>query len=235
MSQFLLTTASKISLAVAFTALALVLNPSVEGDEFDRIDNRAQKIQKKSRLLIKETVHYRHTPHYAALVDATTHLYDAATHVHQVAHFANNLNHLQSDLADLDQYFDQLEGLFQATEDTASRGRGHVHKTGYARGLLRSIESNIDLMRRDVRKLQSKIVSKHHEVYRAPVAAVPRGNHAVHGHNNHLHNRAVVQPRVATPVIVQPRVVPQYRPAYPQHRQAGFSFSIGGGRLHFSF
>ena len=141
MNQFFSSTASKITLAVAFTALIFVLSPSVKGDEFDRIDSRAQKIQKKARLLIKETVHYRHTPQYRSLVAATTHLYDVATHVHEVAHFSNNLNHLQSDLADLDRYFHQLEGLFQATEDLTSRGLGQVHgNTAYFRGLLRSVE-----------------------------------------------------------------------------------------------
>ena len=239
MNQFLLTNASKISLAVAFTALVFVFSSSVNGDEFDRIDSRAQKIQKNSRLLIKETVHYRHTRQYASLVDATKHLYDAASHVHQVAHFANNLNHLQSDLADLDRYFHQLESLFQATEDSASRGRGHVHNPAYAKRLLRSIEKSIDLMRRDVRKAQSKIVSEHHDVYRAPVPAARYSKHDNRGHRNHVrHSQTVVQPRVVKPVVVPSRVVPQYRPAYPQHRQSsGFSFSIGRGNssLHFNF
>ena len=233
MTQTILTTASKISLAVAYTALTFVFSPSVNGDEFDRIDRMAQKIQKKSLLLIKETDDYRHTPHHAALIDATTHLYDAASHVHEVAHFSNNLNHLQSDLADLDRYFDQLEGLFHATEDSVSRGRGHIHGgTGYARGLLRSIEVSIDSMRRDVRKLQSKIVSKHHQVYRAPAPAAYNG-HVGHGHNSRRHDQVL-----PSRVVVQPRAVPQYRPAYPQQRRAGgFSLSIGGGssRLHFNF
>ena len=243
MIQFFSTTASKITLAFAFTfvAFAFVLSSPANGDEFDRIDNMAQKIQKKSRLLIKETVHYRHTPQYHQLFDATNHLYDAATHVHQVAHFENNLDHLQSDLADLDRYFDQLEDLFQATEDSASRGRGQVHgNTGYARSLLRSIERSIDSMRRDVRKAQSKIVSKPRDVYYAPVK--PQHHHNSHArqiHNNHRYlSQTNVRPRVVTPAIVQPRVVPQYRSAYPQQRRAGgFSLSIGGGssRLHFNF
>jgi len=205
-----------------------VLGASVNGDEFDRIDNMAQKIQKKSRLLIKETVHYRHAPQYRSLVNATNHLYDAASHVHEVAHFSNNLNHLQSDLADLDRYFHQLEGLFQATEDLASRGLGHVHgNTGYAKSLLRSIERSIDSMRRDVRKAQSKIVSKQQEVYRAPIPAA-RYDRGGYGYSNHHQYGQAVQHRV----------VPQYRPVYPQQsRASGFSFSIGGGssRLSLNF
>ena len=242
MTQFFSTTASKISLAVAFTALVFVLSPSVKGDEFDRIDRMAQKIQKKSRLLIKETVHYRHTRQYASLIDATQHLYDAASHVHEVAHFANNLNHLQADLADLEQYFHQLEGLFQATEDSASRGRGHVEgNAGYRRGLLRSIEVSIDLMRRDVRKAQSKIVSKLPEVYRAPVATTRHryhDSHVGHGYNSsHGHGPAVVQSRGVKPVVAH-SAIPHYRPVYPQQRRSsGFSLSIGGGssRLNFNF
>ena len=242
MNQFFLTTASKFSLAVAITALTFVLSPSAQGDEFDRIDRLAQKIQKKSQLLIKETDDYRRTPQYAALVDSATHLYDAAGHVHKVAHFANNLNHLQSDLANLDLYFQQLESLFEAAKDSVSRGRGHIHGgTGYAKGLLRSIEVSIDSMRRDVRKLQSKHVSRPHEVYRTPVAAT-RHDHVGYGHDRRR-GQVVVPPRpvphrAAQPIVTPARVVPHYRPAYPQHRRAGgFSLSIGGGssRIHLNF
>ena len=239
MTQFFSTTASKTRLALIITALSVAFGTAANADEFDRIDNRAQKIQKKTRLLIEQTDNYRHTPQYPSLVDATNHLYDAATHVHQVAHFANNLNHLQADLADLDQYFHQLESLFQATEDAASRGHGHVHKTGRTKGLLRSIEVNIDLMRRDVRRVQSKIAPRDHDVHRVPVREAHYSAydfHDVHGHNNsRRHGQSTVQPQPVTPVIVRP-AVPQYRPAYPQQSCASdFNISIGGGRLNFNF
>ena len=235
MTQFISTTASKISLAVTFTVLAFALTASAKADEYDRIDRFAQKIQKKSRLLIKETIHYRHTPQYRALVDASTYLYDAASHVHQVAHFANNLDHLQADLADLDRHFHQLEGLFEATKDSASRGHGRVHNTGYAKGLLRSIEVSIDLMRRDVRKVQSKFASTHHHEVHHPVVKVPHRNQNAYSHNkSHRRAQAIVEPRVVKPVVHS--AVPQYGPAYPQRRQAsGFSISIGGGRINLNF
>lgn len=229
MIQSVLTTASKARVAIAFTAFALILSAgtSAHGDEFNRIDNMAKKIQKKSKLLLKETTRYRHTAQYASLIDCTTHLHDAAIHIQQVLYFANNLNHLQSDLAELDRNFHQLEGLFAATEDSASRGRGHVHgNTAYARGLLRSIEVSIDLMRKDVRKLQSRSLSQHHQVHRA-TTQVP---YSAVGYNRGRH------------VPAKPayhKAVKQKRPTYHQQpRQAnGFSFSIGGGssRIHFNF
>lgn len=214
MNHFFSTTANKIGLAIVFTALVIVCGASVHGDDFDRIDSRAKKIQEKTRLLIKETVHYRHTPQYAALVNATTCLYDSATHVHKVAHFQNNLNHLQADLADLDRYFHQIEGLFKAAADSSSRGHGHVHGgTGRVKSLLRSIENNIDKIRRDVRRVQSRATA-HQAVRHAPVVV-----------------------KQSKPVT-QNRIAQKYRPQYSQQRPAsGISFSVGGGssRLQLNF
>ena len=246
MIQSFSTIASKACLAIAFCIFALVLSvgASAHGDEYSRIDNMAKKIQKKTKLLIKETTHYRHTAKYASLVDATTHLYEAASHVHQVVHFANNLNHLQTDLADLDRYFHQLEGLFAAAEDAASRGYGQVHgNTARARSLLRSIEVSIDQMRKDVRKLQSQSISRHHEVYRAatPVVTYPAARYA-QGHSNvrnpPVKPRVVQQQVVRNRVPTKPSAVKQQRPVCQPPRQAnGFSFSIGGGnsKLQFRF
>ena len=232
MIQSFSTIASKACLAITFYIFALVLSvgASAHGDEYSRIDNMAKKIQKKSKLLIKETTHYRHTAQYVSLIDATTHLYEAASHVHQVVHFANSLNHLQTDLADLDQYFHQLQGLFEAAEDAASRGHGQLHcNTARARSLLRSIEVSIDRMRKDVRKLQSQSLSQRHEVYHAatPVVTYPATRNT---------QQQVVQNRVPTKALVVKQK--QQRPVCQSPRQAnGFSFSNGGGnsKLQFRF
>ena len=83
MTQAISTIASRSCLAIALCTFTLVLSAgaSAHGDEFNRIDNMAKKIQKKSKLLLKETADYRHTTQYASLVDATTHLHEAACHV----------------------------------------------------------------------------------------------------------------------------------------------------------
>lgn len=221
MNLFFLTNASKTCMAVTFTVFVLVLGASVQGDAYDRIDNTAKKIQKKSRLLTKETVRYRNTLQYASLVYATSRLHAAASHVHKVAHFENNLNHLQADLADLDRCFHQLEGLFAATEDSAGRGRGHIHgNTGRVKSLLRSIERSIDQMRREVRKIQNRSVASYHEAHRTPV---PVAHSTVHyGYSQ--------------PIVVPSKAIQQYHPVQLQ-RNNGFSFSIGGGssRIHLKF
>ena len=224
MIQSFTTIASKAYLAMAFCTITLVLSvgASVHGDEYSRIDNKAKKIQKKSKLLIKETTqHYRNTAQYTSLIDAITGLHDTASHIHQVVHVANSLNHLQTDLADLDQCFHQLEGLFAAAEDAASRGHGHVHgNTAYAKSLLRSIEVSIDSMRKDVRKLQSRTIAQHYKAYPAAKPVVTYS--ATHDGYRYVRNQPVKQ----------------RRPRYQQSRQAnGFSFSIGGGssRLQFNF
>lgn len=215
MTSTLTNYASKIGFGLtAMIIAAMALGSTAAGDEFDRIDNLARKIQRKTRLLLKETVHYRHTAQYRSLVRETSALHSAASHVHDVAHFNNNLHHLEADLATMDRCFHRLEDLFDATECEANRGRGHIHgPTGHVKGLLNSIENSIHQIRRDVRRLQQRI-ERRRPVY-VPTAPATRPIYSFY---------------------------PNYRPPVSPGcgygaRTGGFSFSIGGGSsaLNFGF
>jgi len=245
MIHSLTTIASKIYLAMTFCIVTFVLSmgASAHADQYSRIDNKAKKIQKKSKRLLKETADYRHTSQYASLVDATARLHDTAIHIQQVAYLANNLNHLQTDLASLDHCFHQLESLFAAAEDAASRGHVQIHgNTASARSLLRSIEVRIDQMRKDVRKLQSRAIAQHHKAYPAATPVVTY--HAAGNDRSYARDRPVVNQRAVQQQVIQNRgpaktkAVKQQRPVHQQPRQTnGISFSIGSRspKLQFNF
>lgn len=172
---------------IALGMLVTTLSTSGFADTYRHIDGLALSIQRKARLLQRETVHYRHTPEYRHLLDDTRDLYRFATHLHEVAHHHGSLAHLESDVRQLDSKFHHLEAVFDRVENAAAHGHGHVDgHTAHVKALLRSIESSIHHLQDDIRSLRHPIcnypvvpVTPHHEVYR-------RGHH---GHGPGYSNR----------------------------------------------
>ena len=157
-STFKLTTIFTVAIVTLFASQA-------NADIYDRIDRYAVKIQKKTKSLLGETIHYRHTPQYRQLVQCTQELSRLAAHIHDVTHFEGNLLHLRADLKALDAEFCLLEGFFDKIEYAASRGYGHVKgNTAHVKSLLNSIERNIHHISDDVEKLVAAKVA-----YRKPV------------------------------------------------------------------
>lgn len=159
MKSTITSTASKVAfgLTMLIAVSALSTTATATADECANIDRLARKIQRKTRLLVKKTVHYRHMNQYRALVRETSSLYGAATHIHEVAHNENNLHFLQSDLAQLDRCFHRLEALFDAAEIQASQGRGEIQgSTRQVKVLLDSIEDSIHQIQDDVLALQRR-------------------------------------------------------------------------------
>lgn len=226
MKSKIIKTASKTVFGLTAILIAIMtLNSNVNADECDHIDSLAKKIQRKTRLLVKQTVHYRHTPQYRALVRETSALSATATHIREVAHFENNLYHLEADLAKLDRCFHRLESLFDATEIKASFGHGHIHgSTRHVKALLNSIEDYIHHIQDDVRTLRRT--------------------------NEHV-RRPIFIPTAPAQRPVYSGYRPSYRPTAPGcqygsrkgaprtsgYRTGGISFSIGGGssRMNFGF
>lgn len=142
-----------ITKLVSLLTLAIVglVSAQANADQYDHIDRYALKIQNKTRILLSETVHYRHTPQYSQLVACTNELNRLATHIHDVTHFEGNLTHLRSDLRELDHEFHALEDLFDRVEVGASRGYGHIYgRTAHVKDLLNSIEDCIHHIQDDV-------------------------------------------------------------------------------------
>ena len=120
-----MTTLSKICavLGIAVTTWST----TAMADTYQHIDELALDIQKKSRQLISEARHYRHTPEYRHLVDDARDMYELAAHVHDLAHHHGSLAHLESDVAQLDAKFHHLESVFDRVERRAAHGHGHIH------------------------------------------------------------------------------------------------------------
>ena len=197
-------TRSITNLTSIFTlAVVALFGSQVEADVYGRIDRSAQKIERKTKDLLKETIHYRATPQYLQLVGCTNELNRLAVHIHKVTHFEGNLVRLRADLQGLDTEFYLLQRLFDQVEEGAAYGRGQViGNTAHVKSLLNSIEKCIHSIRGDVESLV------------APPCP-----------------RTVVVPKpvvVAKPVIVtQPVLVPT-RPTY----QARPNYSTRGGGIN---
>lgn len=161
---------TKLASIFSVTIVALFASQA-QADVYDRIDRYAVKIQKKTQSLLKETIHYRHTPQYGQLVQCTQELSRLATHIHDVTHFEGNLLRLRADLRALDAEFYLLQGLFDRIEYSASRGYGRVKgNTAHVKSLLKSIEKNIHNISECVETLVTpKVVYKKPVVHPKPV------------------------------------------------------------------
>lgn len=141
-------------ISVFTIAIVTMVASQAKADIYDHIDLYALKIQLKTRMLLNETVHYRHTPEYGKLVACTNQLSKTAKHIHDVSHFEGNLIHLREDLQILDQEFHALEGLFDQIERRASYGRRHIlGNTAHVKELLDCIENSIHNIQDDVDEL----------------------------------------------------------------------------------
>jgi hypothetical protein len=204
-------------LTKTFAALGLLVtlcSTSAFADTYRHIDELALDIQRQSRLLMRESSHYRHTPEYRHLLSDTRDIYKLAAHMHEVAHQHGSLAHLESDLRELDSEFHHLESVFDRVERESSHGHGHVHGyTGHVKELLKSIEADIHHLQEDVRSLRTHfhdrpVVS----VSRPPVYVAPQSRHSS-AYNSHRSGH-------------------QSRQGYPSGVGRGITF--GGGSTRFS-
>ncbi len=145
-----LTSLFTLVVSIAFTT-------HVRADEYNHIDQLAVKIQRTARKLLRETVHFRHTPEYWHLVNDTNEMYRLATHVHEVTHFEGNLAHLQCDVDELDRQFHHVEQLLDRIDHDALYGGGHIHgNTSHVKRMLISIEESIHHMRSDLQSIRDQ-------------------------------------------------------------------------------
>ncbi|QEF98231.1 hypothetical protein Mal15_22800 [Stieleria maiorica] len=153
---------------------ALIASPAL-ADTYRHIDELANDIEDKARLLEKEVRHYRHTPEYRHLVEDTRAIRKLADHIHDVAHDHGSLSHMESDLRELDREFHHLVSVFDRVERHAAHGHGHIHgDTRHVRRLLHYIEVDIHHMQNDFRSLRRPY--HHHDrttLARPPVFAAP--------------------------------------------------------------
>ncbi|MEM9943964.1 MAG: hypothetical protein AAF939_20565 [Planctomycetota bacterium] len=148
----------KTAFSIIATLFAIaVFQTNAKADIYQHVDGLAQDIQTKTRLLLRETVHYRYTPQYRSLVQCTRNLNRLARHIHEVTHFEGNLIYLQADLKELAHEFYNLESLFDRIElSQATSGCSRiVGNTGDVKHLLIAIEQCILEMHQDVSRIIS--------------------------------------------------------------------------------
>jgi hypothetical protein len=179
------------TIASLFTLIVMsATTAQVNADDYHHIDRLAVKIQKTSKQLLRESVHYRHTPEYRHMVADANEMYRLATHVHEVSHFEGNLRHLQNDVANLDRQFHHVESVFDRIERNAAYGNGHVHgRTAHVKRLLISIQDSIHHMQVDLKQIRNRnTVSR--RFYNQPVLhQVYGGNYG--GHGGRVHGNGV--------------------------------------------
>ncbi|WP_182867331.1 hypothetical protein [Stieleria mannarensis] len=148
---------------------AFIASPAL-ADTYRHIDDLANDIEDKARLLEKEMRHYRHTPEYRHLVEDARAIRKLADHLHDVAHDHGSLSHMESDLRELDHDFHHFQSVFERVERHAAHGHGHIHgDTRHVRRLLHHIEVDIHHLQDDLRSLRRP----YHHGHRTTVARPP--------------------------------------------------------------
>lgn len=124
---------------------------------YNHINSLARKIHTKSKVLLKETKHYRATPNYGAMVREVAELDQLACHLRDIAKNEGDLDHLAYDIAEIDTKFHRIEYLFDTTELCASTyGRGFIKgHTAHVKKLLDSIEDAIHHIGKDIEHLRA--------------------------------------------------------------------------------
>ncbi len=236
---------TKLTSLLAVTVMAL-MSSQANADEYGHIDQLAVEIQAKTRLLLQESIHYRHTPQYGYIVNDARELYKTASHIHDVTHFEGNLTHLAIDLAALNRQFHHLEEVFDQAEYEDAQGARRIQSnTAHVKQLLNAIEDCICQIQADVDRLQTPVVVVSRPVYKRPVYKAPVYRAPVYKAPVY---KAPVSKR---PVYKKPNYTPvNRRPVYSGNKKQGgkgqkrgnqrygrSGITIGGGssKIHIRF
>ena len=222
-----------VTACLAFLLVTFAIAGTSNADTYDHIDRMAIDIQRKARLLMRETVHYRNTPNYRQLLVETNKLYQLASHIHNVTHFAGQLRHLESDLRDLNRCFQRLERLFDATEYQAQYGHGRVRGcTAHVKQLLNAVEDCILNMQDDVATLRRLV--RHNYRQRPTFQNVIPPAYTVPPTFSAYQRLGYTTNRVGFPTNSCPSSRNSLNQRYSRSAN-GIGFSIGGGNSRIDF
>ena len=126
-------------------------------DDYNHINSLARKIHNKSKVLLKETKHYRSTPNYIRMVREVTELDQLACHLRDIAKNEGDLDLLAYDIAEIKVRFRHIVNLFDTTELCATQyGQGFIKgHTAHVKRLLNSIEDAIAHICQDIEHLRA--------------------------------------------------------------------------------
>ena len=203
--------------AVSVLPLLLGTLSAAHADTYHYIDGLALTIERQSKQLLRECVHYRHAPEYRQLIHDSIKMSRLADDVHDLARCNGSLAHLESDLAELDVLFYHLQSLVTEIERRAACGHPHRHTpthTAQIQNLMRSIERNLHHLADGIRQLR---------------AIDDRCRHQPNLRREHYTNGTA---RHSTRYYAYPRYDRVYSPV--RSRSSGFGISIGGGSSRFT-
>jgi len=126
-------------------------------DDYNHINSLARKIHNKSKVLLKETKHYRSTPNYVHMVRSVAELDQLACHLRDIAKNEGDLDLLAYDIAEIKVKFHHIVNLFDTTELCASQyGQGFIKgHTAHVKRLLDSIDEAIHHICQDIEHLRA--------------------------------------------------------------------------------
>ena len=137
-------------------------------DTMGHLISLSVKIDRQATNLLRETVHYRHTPHYPEMVAEVAKLRVKARHMRITTFTSRNFHHLEEDLAMVDRCFHVVEDFFDHAEIDAVRGYGRIHgNTRHVKEMLNCMEDTIHHMQDDVRALRRSICGSRSRTSRA--------------------------------------------------------------------
>ncbi len=152
----------------AFVALAFATTAGA--DEYQHVDSMANRIQNKTRQLLRASRMFEHTPEYEHVVADVAEMERIGRHIHELAHHEASVFHLEQDLQELDTQFHHVVDVFLKIERDAAYGYGHSHgNTNRVRRILVELQETIHHMQEDVAAIRARTRPQPHTAFRAPV------------------------------------------------------------------
>lgn len=150
--------AMKSITGLAFLIAGFSLSRSAHADHKDHLNQLAARIDRQAAMLLTETIHYRQTPNYRALVSEVAMLRAKARHMRNTTFCAQTFHHLEEDLRIVDRCFHRIESFFDDAEIHAAHGHGIIHGiTRHVEELLNDMEDTIHHMQDDVRLIRQSL------------------------------------------------------------------------------
>ena len=143
---------------LAFLIIGFALSRSSRADSQTLLNSLASRIDRQASCLLRETVHYRHTPSYTAMVTEVATLRAKARHMRVTTFCSRSFHQLEDDLRRVHRCFHRIEDFFDQAEILADHGHGRIlGNTRHVRNLLCEMEETIHQMQREVSCLRRDI------------------------------------------------------------------------------
>lgn len=152
-----------MTLLMTLLGMASVVT-TANADDYRRINRDARTIERKAKLLLRESDHYTATRQYRHLVCDLEDFVQLSQHITDLVRVSGNLRHIKSDVAQLDATFHHLEGLFDQIERDVARGRAvKCGNTAHVKRLLNNLEDCIHHMQEDIAVLEVRAHARSHD------------------------------------------------------------------------